>query len=454
MSSREEYLSSVCREVRFRAARKYVKQELSDHIDDKRAYLEQSGAADAEAEAVNAMGDPVQTGRALNTIHRPRMEWGIIICVLLLTITGTALPFIGMFVLDLDGVVSALASFNADWTMLAVSLAAMALLIFADYRWIIRLRYVCFGVGLACVAAFFVYTLLYPRIDFWAPGLLDTGSESSVYNVILTAITLKKIVTALSSVLFVLGTTGFAYSRKRWSPADMALLLGCIVVSSCAVSVLYSQFGLLVAVAGLVILLVSLAHSFLSKAQKWQRIVISIVAVAVPLTLCMLFLPQPATAGRDVLSMIFPGAMTDHASIEYQVFAQPGSMDSAPVAAFKAYGWLLSLGATLIFLVMLALLVRRSLKVADTLGRTLTLGICAIFIARCLLFILSILGVTGNLTAGIPFIDEGFSAYLFNSLLVGMFLSVWRRSSLMPRDAVPVAAASQVNGVSPAPPIQ
>ncbi len=55
MSKRDDYLSEVCREVRFRAARKYVRQELSAHIDDKRAQLQASGAADAEAETVKAM---------------------------------------------------------------------------------------------------------------------------------------------------------------------------------------------------------------------------------------------------------------------------------------------------------------------------------------------------------------------------------------------------------------
>ncbi len=435
MSSREEYLGSVCREVHFHAARRYVRQELSDHIDDKRTYLEQTGAADAEAEAVNAMGDPVQTGRALNAIHRPRMEWGIVACVLALTIVGAALSFIGMFELNIDGSISYYAGFRVEWAILAVGLAAMALLMFADYRWIVRLRYVCFGAGLACIAAFFVYTLLYPRIDFWAPGLLNTGSESTVFNVILGGITLKKIATAVSSVLFVLGTAGLAYSRKRWSAGDMALFLGCIAASSCAVGIFYSQFALMVAVAGLVILLASLARSPLSQAQKWQRAAISIVAVAVPLTLCMLYLsPQPATESRDVFSMLFPGAVIDHASVEYQLFTQPGGTDSAAVSAFKTYGWLLSLVAALVFLFMLALLVHRSLKVEDALGRTLMLGICAIFGVRCLLFILSILGVTGSLTtSGIPFISDGMSLYLFSSLLIGLFLSVWRHSALVSR---------------------
>ena len=70
------------------AARKYLRQELNAHIDDKVAELEADGTVGAEAAAIRAMGDPVETGHALNAIHRPRVEWGVIICVLLLSAAG------------------------------------------------------------------------------------------------------------------------------------------------------------------------------------------------------------------------------------------------------------------------------------------------------------------------------------------------------------------------------
>ena len=426
MSSREEYLSSVCREVRFYAARKYVKQELSDHIDDKRAYLEQTGAADAEAEAVNAMGDPIQTGRALNAIHRPRTEWGIIACVLVLTVAGIALSIMSIEAMQID--FSDLFGLNVEWIMLALSLTAMMLLMFANYRWFVRLRYACFGAGLAFIAAYIVFTLFHPNVDFSEVGLPDTGSGLVVRNVILSGIILKKTASAISSTLFFLGTAGFLNIRIGWRKADIALLAGCLFVSVCAVFIVSVQFALLTAIAALVMLLFSLAHSPLRKAQKRGQALIIVCAAAVPLTLCLLFFPQPAVGGRDMLSMFFPGAATDP---EFRQFIQPSSMDNAASVAFKSSGWLFSVGGTLVFIVMIVLLLHRSLKLEDTLGRTLALGVCAVFTARCLFYILGILGVTGILSAGIPFISDGVSAYLFNSLLTGVFLSVWQRSSFM-----------------------
>ena len=63
-------------------------------------------------------------------------------------------------------------------------------------------------------------------------------------------------------------------------------------------------------------------------------------------------------------------------------------------------------------------------------------------------------GIAESLSMELPFFGPSSISFLTDAALTGVFLSVWRRSSFMPRDAVPAAAVSQVNGVSPAPPIQ
>lgn len=200
MSSREEYLSSVCREVRFRAARKYVKQELSDHIDDKRAYLEQSGAADAEAEAVNAMGDPVQTGRALNAIHRPRVEWGVIACVLGLTVAGAAALFVGTtYGIHFDERVSLYWS-NLPWRLMIRCLVVMAVLIFVNYTWIRKLRHICFGAALAYIAAYIVMYLIHGFDFLGDPGWLGQSA-----------------VIIVPGLLFMAGMAGVLQRCSRWA---------------------------------------------------------------------------------------------------------------------------------------------------------------------------------------------------------------------------------------------
>ena len=85
--TREEYLSAVEEQIRCKKVRPMVRRELEDHIQDQRDAYISEGKIGREAEklAVCQMGDPVETGRALDRIHRPRMEWMLPLMAVLLS---------------------------------------------------------------------------------------------------------------------------------------------------------------------------------------------------------------------------------------------------------------------------------------------------------------------------------------------------------------------------------
>ena len=71
-------------------AREDVRKELLCHIEDQKAAFLSEGmeAAEAEEAAVREMGDPVETGNELDRIHRPKMAWGMIALIAVLSIVG------------------------------------------------------------------------------------------------------------------------------------------------------------------------------------------------------------------------------------------------------------------------------------------------------------------------------------------------------------------------------
>lgn len=85
-----EYLKLCTGQMRCRAMRPVVEKELRAHIEDQRdAYLD-SGMEEKEAMelAVKQMGDPVETGSALDRIHRPKMDWRTAGIILILAAAG------------------------------------------------------------------------------------------------------------------------------------------------------------------------------------------------------------------------------------------------------------------------------------------------------------------------------------------------------------------------------
>lgn len=68
-----QYLSRLTEQLQYRPVRQKIYREYEDHIDDETEYGISKGMTRAEAveAAVEQMGDPVETGKALDQIHRP-----------------------------------------------------------------------------------------------------------------------------------------------------------------------------------------------------------------------------------------------------------------------------------------------------------------------------------------------------------------------------------------------
>lgn len=71
------WTNTVLEQMKFPPDRKAVRQELWDHLMDRRTDFMAQGMSEWEASdaAVQVMGDPVEIGRQLNRVHRPVLGW-------------------------------------------------------------------------------------------------------------------------------------------------------------------------------------------------------------------------------------------------------------------------------------------------------------------------------------------------------------------------------------------
>lgn len=86
----DEYLKTLLEQIRCKKARPYVKQEFQDHIEDQIEANMHAGMdrEQAEREAVRDMGDPVETGISLDSVHRPQVAWKLLGIIVLISIAG------------------------------------------------------------------------------------------------------------------------------------------------------------------------------------------------------------------------------------------------------------------------------------------------------------------------------------------------------------------------------
>lgn len=86
MDTKDNFLNKVCQEIKYKPARRGIAEELELHIEDiKEDYLK-SGIKENEAEekAVAQMGHAEEIGKKLNKIHKPKLDWKLLILILIL----------------------------------------------------------------------------------------------------------------------------------------------------------------------------------------------------------------------------------------------------------------------------------------------------------------------------------------------------------------------------------
>ena len=81
-----EFLNTVCKEIKYKPVRNGIAEELKIHIEDIKEDYMNSGMEEQEAEekAVAQMGTAEEIGRQLNKIHRPKLDWKLLLLIAIL----------------------------------------------------------------------------------------------------------------------------------------------------------------------------------------------------------------------------------------------------------------------------------------------------------------------------------------------------------------------------------
>lgn len=92
----EEYLKVLLEQIRCKKAHPMIEEEIRTHIEEQAGANMEAGMEKEQAlkEAVLDMGDPVETGVALDKIHRPQMAWDMILLMALISLISIAIHIV------------------------------------------------------------------------------------------------------------------------------------------------------------------------------------------------------------------------------------------------------------------------------------------------------------------------------------------------------------------------
>lgn len=415
-----DYLDAVGAQIRWRRARRPLLRELEDHITDQARDLEAAGGTRDEAleRAVAEMGDPVEVGRALDRLHRPKTSWGLLICALAVMAAGLAAA--AMF----DGML-----YTGRRQLLAACVAVPVLFIacFSDYRLLFRRKWIP-GVITVCVLAaaytpyLFGYGFYYGRNRYLAYAAL------------------------LLPLLF---TGALCLLRGRGKPT--VFLCGLTVLLLCVPSMLSPCMAAAFLTAGTALLVLGIAVC-----RGWFRV------KPLPGLLCawgpaaflalrllpyfffggfhtrlsLLLNPEAAPLGagwfylnaRAILERVplFHGLAEPSPFLEHQRSVN----DLLLLRLTASYGLCVLLAAGLVILAFALPALRRIRRLSSTSGRLVAHAVLWTLVFQAVTYLIYNLGWGLFGPIAFPLLSPGMVMLVVNAGLVGVLLSVFRMDSL------------------------
>lgn len=431
---KRDYLDKVAEQIRCKRAVPAVTAELEQHIFDQKEAFMDAGMSESEAEAraVEEMGDPIEAGQKLDQIHRPSTPWN-------------AIFLIGMIAVGCQLLLSRLATQTGSFSsyrnlfFLVTGYVLMIAICYVDYTWIAK-HAAKFMAGIAIlIAANFFF------------GLSINGQKFWLYLPFLN-FTLD---IRLLSWLFVPLYCAMLYHIKitRQQKTLRILFWLCLPVA-------FTAFGLGI-FQGVLLFFLLLLCTGAAIYKDWfpvrqKRLILSLclgTAASVPALLAGYILLFGADYQIARLTAVFSNNPDANyiPNILRELFAasrfcgsnglESAFTDRLPDSASYllsfvncTYGILAGATVCGLLLILFIGLLIRSLRQKNQLGMLMSSGCSVVFILQLILWIGQNLGMQPLFSIYCPFVTYGGSGTLVTFVLLGIILCVYRNEQVLPSE--------------------
>ena len=426
----DEYLNTVIEQIRCKAARPFIEEELRGHIEDQVEDNLAAGMGQEEAVkcAVADMGDPVETGISLDRIHRPQISWGMLALVAVVTVIAMLIHITiggngvdGEFYLSRKAPVRYLLGLSimffvywVDYTFIArfAKPIAFLMIIFSAYVMIngvsyngysyVRMAWMTFSIKHIMLLYIPVYAcVLYQYRGTSVKGLL----KALLWMIIPTLLVFRIPALMTSMIMFISMLTLITIAiLKDWF----------IVPKRIAIAAIWSIL------IGLPALLCGMFFNILFYDYQKDRIKSIFATENVPyITNCirniMSVSKMTGNSGEDVMSTL-PGFNSDYI-LTYIT---------------STYGLLALILAITTISVMLIVIFGIALRQRNQLGMMIAVGSGIVLLMNMVINVLENIGRFPPTSTFFPFVSAGGCSLITCYILIGIVLSVYRYKTIYP----------------------
>ena len=432
----KEFLDNVCEEIKYKPIRNEICEELKNHIEEqKENYIEEGFKEElAEEKAIEQMGNAEKIGKKLNRIHRPKLDWKLLLIILIMISFGFIIAFTRANNYDMleNGIFSNMIFKYISFIILGLFFSSI--MYFIDYKKICKYSFVLYIIAS-------IMNMI---------AILDwkQGNDISYFRIG----TIMFSPAVITVPIYIIAFAGFLqnndlglkiFEKKKIYIGGLILLsivsLGLInCVSTIASSIILGATYLIIATVKL-----SLLNKKKEIAILWELTIFSTIIVFILMggmnrihRLADSLQPQNDPYGSGWIGMnqkmVISSAKLfgemDYNSKALNIFDE--GTNYAFISLLAHYGWIV--GVTMITAIILLniKLVIDAIKIKDLYGKLLIVGISSLFLLQSLFNLLMNFNLGMQADFNIPLISYGGINLIVNMLCLSLVLSIYRRKDI------------------------
>lgn len=444
----KEFLENVVIRIKYKPIRNDISEELKSHIEEiKDEYLEEGYTEkEAEEKAISQMGDAEDIGKKLNKIHRPRLDWKMLIIICILLSFGFLVTFVraGNHIYVMNGSELPLGIITKYIFFVILGFLCGIFIYFMDYRKM-------------CKYSNYIYIITSLSI-IWS--LFFGVPRNGVRHLSVSGITFS--VSTIATLLYTIAFVGFIqkinskskltykFSQSRNLQFNIIKIIILSLVSIFLLIQIPSSSSAFI--LGLVYLIIATVK--ISKLQKNKMKYISLLW-GIPIILgiiCVVCLLGSSFRINRLIANFYPEIDPDGSgwvSINQRLiinsaklYGEADDMSNALyyfdegtnyafISILAHYGCIISFSIVAIIILLSIKLIVNSIKIKDMYGKLLVISIASIFILQSVLNILMNLNLGIHSDFNLPLISYVGANLIINMMSLAVVLSVYRRKDII-----------------------
>lgn len=433
----KNFLETVCSQIKYKPVRKGIAEELELHMEEVKEDYMCKGYSEIEAEekAVKQMGEAEEIGKSLNKIHRPKLDWKLVILIVILICFGFLVALNRGFLTvadpdrvdDFMGMVLS-ATFGAYLFTLIIGILCGTIIYLTDYRQISK-----YSLQLYILAT--VLNIMAGILGVRLGGNVLWG---------LPIVNVSPIVFTIP--MYVIAFAGFINNIETLDKKNAIKISLLAIFSIIILGITNFESAFVVAITYSIAATIQLAKLKKNKikyiAGIWVVPIILLICfiagiIIIPAVLNSEPYSETFIKAREIINSAKLFETVDSTNVNQSFFNI--NTNFALLSLLENYGWVVTIGMVVCVVLLNVKLIINATKIKDSYGKFLIISIANIFILETLFsLMMNLLGIPAEFS--IPLVSYGKVSLIVNIMCLALVLSVYRRKDINLYEAKPKKA--------------